>query len=119
MWPHNHILDLLGIEVPIIQAPMAGWALSDMVVAVSQAGGSVRLLVALLSADRRVRSLMLFVGRHRALSIQASSVTKPPRDDLTREMSWRRRPDGYLPIWALMQWRFSEHQASFLRRQNV
>ena len=39
MWPDNRILDLFGIEVPIIQSPMAGSAFSDMVVAVSEAGG--------------------------------------------------------------------------------
>jgi nitronate monooxygenase len=37
MWPNNRFIKLCGIELPIIQAPMAGSALSDMVVAVSQA----------------------------------------------------------------------------------
>jgi len=39
MWPDNRILDLFGIKLPIIQAPMAGSAASDIVVAVSEAGG--------------------------------------------------------------------------------
>ena len=39
MWTDRRILDLLGIEVPVIQAPMAGANLSDMVIAVSEAGG--------------------------------------------------------------------------------
>jgi hypothetical protein len=32
-WPDTRILDLLGIELPIIQAPMAGATTSAMVIA--------------------------------------------------------------------------------------
>ncbi|MEM8776476.1 MAG: nitronate monooxygenase [Pseudomonadota bacterium] len=39
MWPDTRICDLLGIEHPIIQAPMAGTTGPDMVAAVSNAGG--------------------------------------------------------------------------------
>lgn len=39
MWPDRRILDLLGIELPIIQAPMAGANGSAMAIAVSEAGG--------------------------------------------------------------------------------
>jgi Nitronate monooxygenase len=39
MWPDRRIQDLFGIELPIIQAPMAGPVLSDMVIAVAEAGG--------------------------------------------------------------------------------
>jgi Nitronate monooxygenase len=39
MWPDNRIVDLFDIELPITQAPMAGSVLSDMVAAVSEAGG--------------------------------------------------------------------------------
>ena len=45
MWPDKRVLDLFGIQSPIIQAPMAGSVLSDMVVAVSEAGGWARFLV--------------------------------------------------------------------------
>ena len=39
MWPDQRIQNLLGIELPIIQAPMAGAGASEMVIAVSEAGG--------------------------------------------------------------------------------
>jgi nitronate monooxygenase len=39
MWPNERLINLFDIELPIIQAPMAGSAFSDMVVAVSEAGG--------------------------------------------------------------------------------
>ena len=35
----NRLLDLFGVELPIIQAPMAGATTPEMVVAVSNAGG--------------------------------------------------------------------------------
>jgi nitronate monooxygenase len=35
MWPDNRILDLFGIEVPILQAPMAGSSGAELAVAVS------------------------------------------------------------------------------------
>ena len=52
MWPNDRFIKLCGIELPIIQAPMAGSALSDMVVEVSQAGGLGSLACALLSAEQ-------------------------------------------------------------------
>ena len=38
MWPNRELLDLIGIELPIIQAPMAGANGSAMAIAVSEAG---------------------------------------------------------------------------------
>ena len=35
----SHICDLLGVELPIIQAPMAGVQDSALALAISQAGG--------------------------------------------------------------------------------
>ena len=39
MWPRRDLLDLLAIEHPIIQAPMAGSATPALAAAVSNAGG--------------------------------------------------------------------------------
>ncbi len=51
MWPKRRILELFGIQLPIIQAPIAGCVFSEMVVAVSQAGGLGSLPCALLSLE--------------------------------------------------------------------
>ena len=51
-WPDYRIQELLGIELPIIQAPMAGANLSAMAIAVSEAGGLGSLPCAMLSADQ-------------------------------------------------------------------
>ena len=50
-WPDPRILDLLGIEIPIIQAPMAGADSVQLARAVSLAGGLGSLACPLLTAD--------------------------------------------------------------------
>jgi nitronate monooxygenase len=52
MWPDRRLLDLLGIELPIIQAPMAGANGSAMAIAVSEAGGLGSLPCAMLDGDK-------------------------------------------------------------------
>jgi nitronate monooxygenase len=47
--PDAYLQHLLGIELPIIQAPMAGAAFADMAIAVSEAGGLGSLACAMLS----------------------------------------------------------------------
>ena len=47
-WPDTRIIDLLGIELPIIQAPMAGATGSAMVIAASNAGGLGSMPAAML-----------------------------------------------------------------------
>lgn len=39
MWPKTDLIDLLGIEHPIIQAPMAGSTTIALAAAVSNSGG--------------------------------------------------------------------------------
>jgi nitronate monooxygenase len=49
MWNDRRVLDLFGIELPILQAPMAGASFHEMAVAVAEAGGLGSLPCALLS----------------------------------------------------------------------
>jgi nitronate monooxygenase len=56
-WPDCRIQDLLGIDLPIIQAPMAGSAFAEMAIAVSEAGGLGSLGCALLSAEQMKQQL--------------------------------------------------------------
>lgn len=39
MWPDRRVLDLLAIDHPILQAPMAGAQRAALAVAVADAGG--------------------------------------------------------------------------------
>ena len=52
MWPNRRLLDLLGIDIPIIQAPMAGSTGSAMAVAACEAGGLGSLPCAMLDPDK-------------------------------------------------------------------
>ena len=68
--------ELLGISLPIIQAPMAGPVLADMVVAVSEAGGLGFLgpAGALLSGSGHGTSC----GVYQALSVNSGSQGSMP-----------------------------------------
>ena len=56
-WPSSRLQDLFGIDLPIIQAPMAGAQLSAMTIAVSEAGGLGSLPCAMLTAERMRQEL--------------------------------------------------------------
>ena len=83
------LTDLLGIELPIIQAPMAGAQASAMAIAVSNAGGLGSLPCAMLSAD----------GLRKELEVMKAQTSKPfnvnffchaaPVVDAGRESAWR------------------------------
>lgn len=84
-----HLPTLLGVELPILQAPMAGAQGSALAVAVSNAGGLGALPCAMLSPDAL---------RQELTAIQAQT-TKPynvnffchtqPTADSAREAAWR------------------------------
>ena len=95
MWPNDRFIKLCGIELPIIQAPMAGSAFSDMVVSVSQAGGLGSLACALLSVEQARKELET-IRQRTSRPINANFFChQSPRDDRARQLSWRRRLDAY------------------------
>src|SRR5215469_5232422 len=95
MWPNERLINLFGIEVPIIQAPMAGSAFSDLVVAVSEAGGLGSLACALLSVEQARRELETIRRKtSRPINVNFFCHQQPPADP-AREMNWRRRLEAY------------------------
>jgi len=52
MWPRTDLLDLLGIDNPIIQAPMAGSTTPALAAAVSNAGGLGSIGCATIAPDK-------------------------------------------------------------------
>ena len=66
-WPDRRILDLFGIESPIILAPMAGPGTAALAIAVSEAGGLGSLPCAQLSSTG-YRTRLMFQEQSRALS---------------------------------------------------
>jgi len=95
MWPNDRLINLFDIELPIIQAPMAGSAFSDMVVAVSEAGGLGSLACALLSVEQARRELET-IRRKTSRPINVNFFChQQPRGDPALEMNWRRRLEAY------------------------
>jgi len=93
--PDPRIQDLLKIQLPIIQAPMAGAMDSEMVIAVSQAGGLGSLPCAMLSADQ-IRSELESIRRQTSNPINVNFFChQPPVFDESRERAWKRRLESY------------------------
>jgi nitronate monooxygenase len=85
------ITELFGIDLPIIQAPMAGVQGSALAIAVSQAGGLGSLPGAMLTADTLARE----IGAIRAATDRPFNVNffchTPPQPDASA------RPPGAPP----------------------
>jgi nitronate monooxygenase len=83
------LAELLGIELPIVQAPMAGVQGSDLVVAVSNAGGLGSLPCAMLSLEAlraELASIRARTGRPFNVNFFCHGTPGP---DATREEAWR------------------------------
>jgi nitronate monooxygenase len=95
MWPDNKLRDLFAIDLPIIQAPMAGSSGLEMAVAVSSAGGLGSLACAPFDAGR-LRSLLTEVyGRtNRPLNVNFFAHDMP-KDDIDSDTKWLGRLSGY------------------------
>lgn len=94
-WSDRRILDLLGIEVPILQAPMAGATGSAMAVAVGNAGGLAALPCAMLSLEQ-VRSE---IDAFRAACLGPLNLNffchQPPAADVERDARWKQALKPY------------------------
>jgi len=95
LWTDPRLQHLLGVELPIIQAPMAGAVLSEMVIAVSAAGGLGSLPCALLTpAEMRAEVEAIRRATPKPFGMNFF-CHRPPRVDPAREEAWRRRLDEY------------------------
>lgn len=89
MWPNNKLLDLVGIEIPIIQAPMAGASGSDMAIAVSEAGGLGSLPCAMFDAAKaREEISVLQQCTSRPLNVNFFCHA-PPKANQNRDVAWK------------------------------
>jgi len=83
------VQSLLGIELPIIQAPMAGVQGSALALAVSNAGGLGSLPCAMLSLEAmRGELVRLTTGTTRPFNVNFF-CHKPPASNAEREATWR------------------------------
>ncbi len=94
-WPDRRILDLLGIELPIVQAPMAGAATPAMVIAVAEAGGLGSLPCAMLSGSQ-LRSELGAVRERTSKPVNINFFChKLPAINAAGEAAWRERLKPY------------------------
>jgi nitronate monooxygenase len=89
MWLDYRIQNLFGIELPIIQAPMAGVALSDMVSAVSDAGGLGSLACALLTPEQIVQEVKMIRQKTSGPINLNFFCHQPPKVDVNRNTTWK------------------------------
>jgi nitronate monooxygenase len=94
-WPNDRILKLLGIDLPIIQAPMAGATTSAMAIAVAQAGGLGSIAGAMLSlSEVRAEFGVIRAKTSKPINLNffchADSISDP-----ARETAWRQRLKSY------------------------
>jgi nitronate monooxygenase len=95
MWPDRRIIDLLGIEYPILLAPMGGamdWELGS---AFAAAGGLGSLPCVMISADTAREHVRKFRERTDKPFNLGFFTHKPPVPDNAREAAWRDRLAPY------------------------
>ena len=94
-WPDTRLLELFGIELPIVQAPMANFAGVEMAIAVAQAGGLGALPCAVLDPDQ-IRAGVAEFRAHTRKPINCNffcNVEAPP--DLAKDQAWLERIAPY------------------------
>ena len=91
----RRITDLFGIELPIVQAPMAGATTPEMVIAVCEAGGLGSLPGAMLSLDgMRAALTRIRAATRRPLNLNFFVHAPPQLDDMA-QAAWKRHLSGY------------------------
>ncbi|MDD2058894.1 nitronate monooxygenase family protein [Pseudomonas sp. GD03860] len=94
-WPDTRLLDVLGIEVPIIQAPMAGSTGSAMAIAVSNAGGLGSLPCATLGLEQIRSELEAFRQASQGPLNVNFFCHQPPQPDPVRDAAWKQALKPY------------------------
>ncbi len=94
-WPDTRILDLLGIELPIIQAPMAGATTTAMVIAAAQAGALGSLPCAMLSPEQIRQEVQSIRQTTRAPLNLNFFCHQNPTPDPEREIRWKNALEPY------------------------
>lgn len=94
MWPDRRLLNLFGISLPIIQAPMAGANGSSMAIAVSEAGGLGSLPCAMLDPETADREMELIQSKTKPLNVNFF-CHHSPNPDPGKDAAWKERLSAY------------------------
>ena len=95
MWPDRRILDLFALDLPILQAPMAGSSGSALAIAVAEAGGLGSLPCAMLTPETARAEIGIFRQRvSKPLNVNFFCHVQP-EPDAERDRAWRGRLAAY------------------------
>ncbi|HCV37642.1 MAG TPA: 2-nitropropane dioxygenase [Pseudomonas sp.] len=95
-WPDRRILDLLGIGLPILQAPMAGATSSAMAIAVARAGGLGALPCAMLTGEQVRSEIEAFRTACPGQPLNLNFFChQPPAPDPERDARWKQALKAY------------------------
>ncbi|MBL8644680.1 MAG: nitronate monooxygenase [Rhodospirillaceae bacterium] len=94
-WPDRRILDMFGIDLPILQAPMAGASTPEMCIAVSEAGGLGSLPCAMMNTGQVRTALMAITAATRKPYNVNFFCHTPPVPNAEREEAWKKRLTPY------------------------
>ena len=94
-WPDRRILDLFGVAVPIVQAPMAGASTPAMAAAVMRAGGLGSLPCAQYSPNQALQALATVRAQGPGPVNLNFFCHAPPPPDPAAQMAWRARLAPY------------------------
>jgi nitronate monooxygenase len=95
MWPDRRIIDLVGIDHPIVLAPMAGPGTAELAIAVSEAGGLGMLPCAMLTAEQVRRDVQVIRQRTSRPYGLNFFCHEQPRPEAERTGAWKERLGGY------------------------
>ncbi len=94
-WPDTRIQSLFGIELPIIQAPMAGASTLEMCIEVSNAGGLGSLPCAMQTPEQVKRALgSIAAATTKPINLNFFCHTAPAFDE-AREENWKKALTPY------------------------
>jgi nitronate monooxygenase len=95
MWPDRRLCDLFAIDVPIVQAPMAGAMDAELVIAASEAGALGSLPCAMLGVER-IRQQVASIRRRTRGPLNLNFFCHAPAPpDPARDEAWRARLRPY------------------------
>ena len=95
MWTDRRIIDLFGVEHPILLAPMAGPGTAELAIAVAEAGGLGALPCA-MSSPEQIRTDLGVIRQRTAKPINLNFFTHTPaQPDPAREARWKARLAPY------------------------
>lgn len=98
---NRRVTELFGIEIPILQAPMAGAQGADLAAAVCAAGGLGALPCAMLTPEDARAQIEIIRQRTQAPLNLNFFVHHPPAPDAAREAAWRARLSPYYEAYGV------------------